>query len=289
MISRIARQYRRFFLGGILLTILILVGLATGAFDRPEDAAFNAAFVAAWVIVVMIVIGVPVALLSLCLPSLLALVELFLTALILMTVIDPPLRAVLGGTLPNWVSCTILVLIFLVLERSIYGPLLSGFWRRDMQRKTGHFMTAATPEAVWRSLFPDPDHEADFYWPEARFLAAAEGSSADFIMSLPRRSGCKNTLAEVIVEVAEPNRHFRYRTRPLAGSGDPAQIIGARIDPQENGRVRASYSEQNLDVPFGQRLFFYLNNGFRDTLASLRARLGGRKDRSIQGLQMLRR
>jgi hypothetical protein len=236
------------------------------------------------------VIGIPVAILALLIPALLSLVELWLISLLLLALLGPPLRSITGGdVLTGWASCGFLVIAFIVIERSLYGPWMARVWRRDMERKTSRFTTRATPAATWRALFPDPAHVGDFYWPEASFLPAPEGSSTDFILSLPRRNGCKNTLAAVSVEAAEAHRYFRYRTQPLAGSGDPAQIIEVRMEPAENGGTYVSYSEQNLDVAFGQRLFFYLNHGFRDTLASLRARLDGRKDRSIQGLQMLRR
>jgi len=243
----------------------------------------------AWAITLTLVIGIPVALLALLMPALLPTVELLLITLLLLALLDAPLRIALGAeVLPGWVSCAVLVIAFIGVERALYGPWLCRVWRRDMARKTSRFNAQASLEKAWRALFPDPAHVGDFYWSEASFLAAPEGSAADFILNLPRRGGYKNTLAAVTIEAAEPEQYFRYRTQPLPGSGDPAQIIEVRIAPDGVGRSQITYSEQNLDVAFGQRLFFYLNHGFRDTLASLRARLDERKDRSIQGQQMLR-
>ncbi len=289
MISRIARQHRRFLLGSLLLTLFMAAMLAQGTMELPSDVEAGPLMALAWVITLILVIGIPVVLFGLLMPALLPLVELWLITLVFLALIDAPLRSVLGlGALPGWASCAALVMGFVAVERALYGPWLNRVWRRDMARKTSRFITQASPEEAWRALFPDPAHIDHFYWPEAGFLAAPQSSHADFVLSLPRRGGYKNTLAEVIIEAAEPEQYFRYRTKPMPGSGDNAQIIEVQIIPQSNGRSMITYSEQNLDVAFGKRLFFYLSHGFRDTLASLRARLDGRKDRSIQGQQMLR-
>lgn len=268
------------------MTVFCATGLATGAFDWQFDMRFDWILLASWAIILILVIGLPVAFLALVLPPLLGLVELFLLALILMAVIEPLASAALGRPFPGWASCLLLMAAFLMLERLIYGPWLNGVWRRDMRRMTGSFVTTASSDDVWAALLPDPETGAAFYWPGATFLPASTGSGADFVLSLPRRSGFKNTLAEITIETKEHPRHFRYRARPLAGSADPEQVIEVRIEPIEGSRTRVTYTEQNIDTPPGQRLFFYLHHGFRDTLASLRARVERRKDRTIQGSQM---
>lgn len=289
MFFRVVRQFRRFLLGSFLLTLFMGALLGQGVLDWPTNLA-GPLLALAWVITLILVIGIPVAILAVLMPALLPLVELWLITLLVLALVETPLLVLLDEqSLPGWLSCVVLFIGFIGVERVLYGPWLSRVWRRDMAPRTSRVTVRTGAEKAWCALFPDPAHADAFYWPEASFLPAPEGSGADFILSMPRRTGYKNTLAEVIVEASEPGRYFRYRTRPLPGSGDPAQIVEVRIAPEGGERSRITYSEQFLDVTFGQRLFFYLNHGFRDTLASLRARLDGRKDRSIQGQQMLQR
>lgn len=290
MFTRIAHQYRRFLLGGILLTLLTGLGLLYGLVDLPPEMA-AAPFITtlAWLIVIVLVIGLPTALFALFLPGLLPLIEIWGVALLLLALLDPPLRFIITqAALPGWSWCIALFIAFICAERALYGPWFGNFRRRDMKAQTATLVIPGTPEALWRALAPDPDHAADYYWPGATFLAAPRHSSADFVLNLPRQGHCKDALMKIHIDTRQPPNRLHYHAAPMPGSADPAQRVEIDIAPIDNGACRVTYTLQYLDVPLGKRLFYYLNHDYRDTWVSLRARLSGRPDRSVQGLQMLR-
>lgn len=288
MFARIARQYRRFLLGSLLLSGMMVVVVLTGEVDWPENLVHPVLGPLAWAITMLIVIGLPVVVLSLILPGLLPLIELWLIAIIGLGLIDPLLRPAMDKLgVPGWTYCLMLVAAFIITERALYGPWLQNLWRRDMKKESATLTVPGTPEDIWCKLFPDPDHAGTYFWPGARFLAAPDESKAAFLLNLPRYSAAKDALHEVHIEKASAPSHFRYDARPLPGCTDPRQRTAVEITKLDDTHCRVTYTQQFLNVAFGQRLFFYLNNDFRDTLASLRARLSGRKDRSLQGHQML--
>ena len=88
-----------------------------------------------------------------------------------------------------------------------------------------------------------------FYWPKASFLAPPRGSSADFVLNLPRQGHYKDALLKIHIERAQPPRKLRYRAEPMPGSADPAQIVDIRIAPFDDTRCRVTYTVQYLAVP----------------------------------------
>ncbi|MEO3414010.1 SRPBCC family protein [Roseovarius sp. CAU 1744] len=289
MFARIARQYRRFLLGSALLTLIVALGLLLGLADWPADMSNPLLVTLSWLILLVLVVGIPVALFALLLPGLLPLIEIWGIALLLLGLLDPAIRFVIAqAALPGWSWCIALFAVFICVERALYGPWLLDFRRRDMPERTATLVIPGTPDAIWRALAPDPEHPQNFYWPGASFLAPPRGSHADVVLNLPRQGGYKDALLKIHLERADPPARLRYRAEPMPGSADPAHHVAIDIAPIDGGKCRVIYTLQYLDVPLGRRLFYYLNHDFRDTLASLRARLSGRPDRSIQGLQMLK-
>lgn len=289
MFGRIARQYRRFLFGSLLLGLFMGLALALGLADPFEMTGPPVLFGLALAITCLLVIGLPIAILALVLPGLLPLVELWLVTLLLLALLDPVLTpAIRSAGLPGWSWCLFLLAAFIVTERSLYGPWFDRLGRRDMARQDTSFTVAGDPEEVWARLVPDPLHAGRYYWPGARFLPVPSGCDADMILSLPRRSGAKEGLFEIHVDAATPPTHIRYRAMPLPGCDDPAQEMEIRISKLDDTQCAVTYSRQLLDVPAGKRLFFWLSHDFRDSAASLRARLAGQADRSLQGAQMLR-
>lgn len=289
MFARIFRQYRRFLLGSVLLTMIFGLSLLLGLADWPAEMTNPIIGTLAWIILLFLVVGIPVFLLALIFPDLLPLIEIWGIAILLVGLLDPVIRFAMElSHAPPWVYCLALLAAFICVERCLYGPWLSNIWRRDMKQQSATLVIPGAPDRIWRALAPDPDHAAAFYWPGAGFLAPPRGSSADFVLNLPRHGYRKNALLKIHIDESDAPNHMRYRAEPMPGSVDPAHHVDISIAPIDNNRCRVVYSLQNLDVPVGQRLFYYLNHDFRDTLASLRARLSGRPDRSVQGLQMLR-
>ncbi|WP_135504726.1 hypothetical protein [Roseovarius aestuariivivens] len=292
MFARLARQYRRFLLGSVLLTLImgvaVLNGLVDpGALDPPPATPLIG--VLAWLILLVLLIGTPILVFGLFLPGLLPLGEIWLLALLGLTLIDPLIRGAMTALgLPGWAYCLVLFTAFLVTERSLYGPWFARLGRRDMRPRSKTLILPGTPETLWPALVPDPSHAGRYYWPGASFLAPNDDSGADMILCLPRRMGAKDTLYEIHVDACRAQRDIRYRALPRPGTQDPAQAVSITLTPVTDTETRVTFTRQLLDVPAGQRLFLWLTHDFRDSCASLRARLSGRPDRSLQGAQMLR-
>ncbi|SLN45408.1 hypothetical protein ROG8370_01942 [Roseovarius gaetbuli] len=288
MFARIARQYRRFLFGGLFVSLFMGLAVLSGTVDWPAEMSRPIIGTLTWGIVLILIIGIPIVVLSLLLPGLLPLIELWLITILVLCLIDPLVRPVITGFgLPGWSYCILLGAAFLVVERSLYGPWLANLWRRNMKAHSATLTVPGTPEEIWRKLYPDTAHSESFFWPGASFPPAPDGSDADMLMRLPRHHAAKDAFFELHIKEARAPDHFLYEVRPLPGCEDPRQRIEVKITPLDETQSRVTYTQQFLDLSFGKRLFFYLHNDFRDTLASLRARLSGHKDRSIQGSQML--
>lgn len=289
MFARIARQYRRFLFGSLLVSLFMAVTLLSGIADWPAEVNHPVIGTLAWAILLILIVGTPIVVLSLFLPGLLPLIELWGGTLLVLALIDPLVRPVMTGLgLPGWGYCVMLGATFLMVERALYGPWLANLWRRDMKKQSATLTVPGTPEDIWRKLYPDPANSQSFFWPGASFLANPDKSSPDMLLRLPRHHAAKDAVFDLHIEEVQAPDHFRYDLRPLPGCEDPHQRIEVKITPLDETQSRVTYTQQFLDLSFGQRLFSYLHNDFRDTLASLRARLAGRKDRSIQGSQMLK-
>jgi len=285
MVSRITRQYRRFFFASLIFTAMMALACLLGLAEFPANLMHPVIGPLSWIILLILVIGLPLAAFTLILPGFLPLIEVWLATFLLLAGLTPALRA---AALPAWVDCVAIMGLFIVVERITYGPWLSQFWRRDMRPDTAHITLPGTPEEIWPRLCPTPEQIQAFYWPGATILPAPKTSEADFILSLPRRGGAKDDLAAVTIEESTYPSHFRYTAAPMAGSPTPMTNIDIRLAMLDDGRSRLTYTQSFHDVPFGQRLFFYLGHNFRDTLASMRARLSGRRDWSLQGAQMVK-
>ena len=288
MFARIARQYRRFFFCSSLLLTIVALGVTLNLSEWPSAQNGLLITVLAWIIMLFLVVGLPIVLLATLSPGLLPMIEIWGITLLLGAVFDPVFNTVkTAAQLPGWTFCLYLLALFIVVERALYGPWLATFLCRDMKKNRAEFVVNGTPETLWRALVPAPEHAESYYWPKARFLAAPRGSHADCVLNLPRQRGYKDALLEIYVEEAIPHTNLRYRADPMLGSADPAHTVEFEITPLDDQTCQVSYTLQYLAVPLGKRLFYYLNHDFNDTLASLRARVSGRSDRSIHGLQML--
>lgn len=286
MIARIARQYRRFIVASLIFSAFAAIGTILGHIEIPQDLRHPVIGPLTWVILLILVIGLPIMLATLILPGFLPLIELWLVTLLLLALISPILT---NANTPGWVHCVIFLGVFLVVERMIYGPWLSGLWRRDITPKTAYLTLPGAPEDIWPRLCPTPGQIDLFYWPGATILPKPEGAVGDFVLSLPRRGVAKDDLAAITIEAETYPTHLRYTTTPMSGSPTPPTVIDIRLTKLDEGRSRLTYSQSFEDVPMGQRLFFYLAHNSGDTLASIRARLSGRRDWSLQGAQMLKR
>lgn len=286
MIARIARQYRRFIFASLIFSALVAIGTIFGHVEVPQDLLHPVIGPLSWVILLVLVIGLPIMLVTLILPGFLPLIELWLVTLLLSALISP-LAA--NTNTPGWVNCLILLGLFIVVERTVYGPWLSGLWRRDITPKTAYLTLTGAPEDIWHRLCPTPGRIDLFYWPGAAILPKPEGAVGDFVLSLPRLGAAKDDLAVITIETETYPTHLRYRTTPMSGSPTPPTVIDIRLTKLDEDQSRLTYSQSFEDVPMGQRLFFYLGHNFRDTLASIRAHLSGRRDWSLQGAQMVKR
>lgn len=288
MFARLVRQYRRIGFIALLLGLYFVLALVAGQADAPVMAGPVAGPIGV-LLALLIVAAVPTLVLALLLPGFLPLLELWLLAILLAAALDPlvaPLLTALDA--PALTYCLSLLLAFVMVERCLYGPWLRNLHRRDMRARTHSFTIRATPAELWPVLVPDPRHVDRYHWPQASFLAPEQGSDADLVLILPRRTGYKDAAFDIVTEAREDPRHVTYRALPRAGCDDPAERVQIELAPIDETRTKITYTRQLLDIPIGKRLFFWLSHDFRDTCASLRARLSKRPDRSLQGAQMLR-
>jgi len=288
MFARIARQYRRYLFGSVLLIVTMAIAFTLGITPYPEGMTHPVITPLAWFVLTVLVIGLPVTVLAVLLPGLLPLVELYVLTLLLLALASPPIYAVIGVDLPGWIDCALLAIAFILVERLLYGPWLAHLWRRDMTARSTTFTLPGTPKDVMPRLCPTPAQIGMFYWPCANVLPIPEGMSADFVLSLPRDGRAKDDLLAITMDNLSPPHQVRYRADPMPGSPTPAHCVTIAITSATEDTSHVTYTRQFLDVLFGKRLFFYLGNEFRDTIASIRARLGGRRDWSLQGAQMLK-
>lgn len=288
MLARLARQYRRIGVVALLLGLFLAWGVSNG---HVEAGVMSGPFVGpiSLLLALLIMAAVPTLALAILLPGLLPLMELWLLALLLGAAFDPlvvPLFSAVGA--PALTYCLTLVIAFVLVERCLYGPWLRNLLRRDMRARTQSFTIQATPAALWPVVVPDPVHAERYHWPQASFLSPEPGNDADLILLLPRRTGYKDAAFDIYMEARENLQHVAFRALPRPGCDDPAEKVRIELTPVDDTHTKVTYTRQLLDLPIGKRLFFWLGNDFRDTCASLRARLAKRPDRSLQGAQMLR-
>lgn len=286
MIARIARQYLRFIFASLIFSAHVAIGTIFGHVEVPPVLLHPVIGPLSWVILLILVIGLPIMLVTLVLPGFLPLIELWLVTLLLSALISP-LAA--NTNTPGWVNGLILMGLFIVVERMMYGPWLSRLWRRDMAPKTADLTLPGTPEDIWPRLCPTPGRVDLFYWPGATILPTPEGTAGDFVLSLPRRGTAKDDLVAITIEDQTYPTHLRYRTTPMSGSPTPGATIEICLTNLDDTRSNIGFTQTFHNVSFGQRLFFYLGHNFRDTVASIRARLCGRRDWSLVGAQMVKR
>ncbi|WP_071799445.1 hypothetical protein [Natronohydrobacter thiooxidans] len=237
----------------------------------------------------LIIFGGITILFALFFPSLLLLVEIFAVGAVLLTALSPIVDAAsqfFGAQI--WLPMISCAAIFLLAGELLYGLTLSDRWRRDMAPYRFSMVLQATPQTVWNMLVPQAPLAREFHWPQATVLAAPQDSDADFILCLPRRKDVKDALLEIRFEAQIPFSQARYLETPRAGSGDPETRVDITLAENGNGSCTVTVAQQYLNVPVKKRLSLWLNHSYRDAEACFRARLRGRRDWSIIGVQLLR-
>lgn len=282
MLGRIGRAWPRMLVGLVLFLLFLLFGAQLGAFEWPDDLTGPLGWLAI-AITALICVFVPVAVFAALWPGMLGMVELVLVALVL-AVPFTVLRQVLG--LPGWTDCIVLACLYLAVYQMLYGDWLARLGRRDSRTHSWRYEVPDPLDAVWARLAPLPENAGTYYWPKAEFLAAPNGSNADFVLHAPRRRGLAPAVEAIHVEALEPGRALTYRAEPLPGSHGVKERQTLRLT-HIGTRTRVEHEVTFLDVPLAHRFRIWLNNDAKDFAASLKYRARGRRDTSVHGRQVL--
>lgn len=290
MFGRIARSWPRLVAGMTLMGLFLGLCAVTGAAGDnvmpppPADEPLRiVAYAAAILITLFIVVSVPIVVFAVFAPSLLNLIELLALALIA-TIPFALLRE--AAALPAWVDCFAIFGFYLVFFNILSGRWLAWLGRRDSRTYRMSFVVPDGPDAVWSRIAPLPENAATFYWPKAEFMAAPEGSDADFVLHAPRRSGLQPAIEATWIEAIEPGRHLTHRSEPLPGSFGVKERQSLTLTPLGT-RTKVNVQVTFLDVSLPVRIRLWLNNDASDFAASLRNRARGRRDGSVHGRQVL--
>lgn len=284
------RQWRRTLLGAVLLAIFVLLciglgyeGVPPGLLQKPTG----------WIAVALtgLIVSLGLTLIgALLIPGLLSLIELWGVSLILGAIVFSGLNVI--SWLPElnalW-NCAILMAIFLLVHKALYGDWQVNFLLSTPITKRRSTKLRADRETVWNALLPDPTRPEDHYWTGTTFLDAPDPSVADFIMCRPRRGGLKDETIAVRLENIVPLETFTLNSQPANTNDRETPVVRLVVDlaPTAKGGTKLSIEETIFRYSYGQRLLWWLSNDLSDHLHSIRAKIDGRSDGSIHGSQMI--
>lgn len=289
MFSRLFRQYRRFLFGWVLIGLGVIFVSYTGEIGENELGSTPVIAAISMVLAVTLIMTSLITPIALLIPNHLPMIEIGGVALIFSGLVDPVWRWIEDAlNLPGWTYCILLCCCILFARYVLYGDWHPKSWRCDLKPRTTVFKVPGSPETIWKQIVPDPAHSGSYYWPAATFLPPRQDSDADFLLSLPRRGGYKDALDEIRIEHSDAPKHIIYRAVPMVENGGVAERIEFKIAEIGNDSCSITYTRQLFSVSPSSLIFLYFSNGFRDSSASLRARLCGYRDHSLQGLQMQR-
>ena len=284
MIGTFLRQWRRILLSTLAFMAFVAVGRALGYPGMEGLTGGPVLIVVSVFLACLIVVTGATLVLSVLMPTLLPLVERTGVALILATPAGPVLAA---WGWPGWTQC---VVLFVAIQAVSYA--VAGGWQARLARpgrpRTGSFTTRLPMAEVRRRLIPHPADAASYYWAGTSFAEAPDGSDADFVMTRPRRGALPDAVDAVRIREEVPGRLWSWEAVPVDGGAAPAVRTTVGIAPTARG-TRVTVCEQVFSAPPGMLLHWWLSGDFRDHLASMKARLAGRRDVSIHGRQMVRR
>lgn len=289
MFGRVLRQNRRVMVSVLICTFCLWYGVESGLLVFEIEGVGRPIIVVSLLLASLIIFGGITILLALLFPSLLMLVEIVAVGSALLMALSPILDAAsqsIGAQ--TWLPMIGCAVAFFLAGELIYGLTMSNLWRRDMAPYQFSITLQDTPETVWNMLVPQAPLAPEFHWPQAYILSTPQESDADFILCQPRRKDLKDVIAEIRFETCIPFTHARYLETPRAGSGDPETRVEIAIAENADGRCTVTVAQQYLNVPLKKRLSLWLNHSYREAEAFMRARLRGRRDWSIIGVQVLR-
>ena len=284
MIGVFLRQWRRIMLGAALVIAFLGAMILTGNQAAPDLSGPPVVAVLAIALTGLIVSGGLTLVLSVLRPGFLPLVERGFLVLSLAGLILPAL-APLG--LPGWSSCGVFALLFLAVSYALAGSWQSRF-AGPGRPHTGQFRVALPLDEVRRRVIPDPATISRHYWPGSRVADAPDGSDADFVLTRPRHGRWPDCVMNVRVTEDVPGRLWTIEAAPVEGDASPPTRTRIGLAPTPRG-THVTVTEQILSALPGHRLDWWLMGDFHDHLASMKARLTGRRDLSIHGRQMVRR
>lgn len=286
MLDRILRQYRRLGFGMLMFSIFmgayaVFVGWP-GTDNFPQDSIAIISMTLAVLITAFLIVGAAIVVLGIIAPGSLPLIEIVSIALFVGTPLVA-LRKTLG--LSSHFDLIVILGALILVERLIVGDWGAKIRRRDVAPKTTRFTVPLSPEEVWKKVVPLPGHGASYFRPSTDFLAAPDGSDADFVMHSKRRWGLKDSVEQVYVEANDPCTHFRFRSEASLGSAMPGERVDIRLAPGTDGTTM-DLTVAFLNVSLGMRLRLWLGQDARDYAKSVRNRLLGRRDGTIHGSQI---
>lgn len=289
MWGRFGRAWRRLLAGMALLAAFLVLSWSSGAEALPFDPDLHGPVATTLilgltaVITALIIVAPPLFILTTIAPGLLAIIETLMIALI---VSIPFLMARRDLGLPAWIDCVVLGAWAYSISKVLSGLWLPRLARRDTAAATTRFLVGEPHQDLWARLVPLPENRATYYWPRAQFMAAPDGSDADFVLEQPVRRNLVKPLDAIWVEALQPGRSITFRSEPVSDPHGMKERQTITLEPMGD-RTMVTVTATFLDVPLGARFRLWMNNEPKDYFASLKYHAKAVKDRSIHGLQAL--
>lgn len=281
MLGRLFTQRRRFLFGQIGLFTLVYVAMLNGFISTDMDAG-------SWIDILAVFLAVLI---------------LFLPAMIVVTFGLPGWRNIveilvialaidfaLGVAIPEknlsglWSTVQLLAIVFIV-ERLLYGSILTGNRKALPKPRRRVFKTKAPPDAVWAALLPHPDYASRHWYPGTQ-VSNEKNEEGAYFVTYPVRG--QEPLCEwVTIEAAQAPNQFRTSFH-LTHPGDKDLHSGrteVSLTALDNGGTQVSFTEILDPAPFRRRLQWFLDDEFRDRTNSMRAQLSGKRDWSMMARQ----
>ena len=178
--------------------------------------------------------------------------------------------------------------ILVVVFRLLYGPILDARTLREMPVWSRTFRVDLSPEQVWAHMTPLPEHAESFFPPNTAIGREEDGR---LLAIYPMRDGQMYQVERVSVQEVRAPEFFKATFEPAVMSAHSAGLSGmhtVRLEPDGDG-TKVTLTEQRARTPFRRRLQWYLDDEFNDRCDSLIAFLDGRRDRSVFGMQLIRK
>lgn len=283
MIGRLWRQRRRILFGMVLMALALGLSVALGLVDWPENLNGGIGALAA-LITLLIVVGGPTLALALVAPSSLPMIERFGLAFLAATPLTWGMEQV--GLTGLWTFLALLATYFAVEQALSAGWLARGL-RRGLRPVTRRIDLSAPASEVLARIDPMAGSGGGYFWTATTRLPPPDDSEADAVLHMARRGALRPAVELVYIETRRPDR-LTLRLVPLAERDRQGERLDYLLKDRPDGGTRLTMTATILDAPFAERFQSWLGHEAQDLLASISARLRGRRDGSIHGLQMPR-